>query len=212
MASDDLDLSAVLASRICHDLVGPVGAISNGLELLAEEDDPEMRSQAVDLLAHSADQAARRLTFYRLAFGASGGAEMAVALTEARGAAQRWLQGGRTTLDWPDAATTAELAKPQVRLLLNLLMVGAEALPRGGAVTIEVAADGGRLAVAAAGTGVSLEGSVAAALEGRAAPSTLMPRQLPAHLAARLARENGAVLRSEAGAEGLRFEAVWATR
>jgi histidine phosphotransferase ChpT len=209
VASDDLDLCAVLASRICHDLVGPVGAIGNGLELLAEEDDPQMRAQALDLLSHSADQAARRLTFYRLAFGASGGADMAVSLTEARGAAERWLQGGRTTLAWADADTAAELSKPRLRLLLNLLLVAVEALPRGGTVTVAIAAGGRQALVRAAGPGAAVEPAIDGALDGRAAAATLTPKQLPAYLAARLAAEQGATLNHGAAPGEVRLEAAF---
>lgn len=210
MASNDLDLAAVLASRICHDLVGPVGAIGNGLELLAEEDDAEMREQALDLLRHSADQAARRLTFYRLAFGASGGADMSVSLLDARTAATRWLEGGRTTLVWSDADVAPELTKPRLRLLLNLLLVAVEALPRGGTVTVRVTADSGRASLTAAGTNVTLEPATATALEGRVEAAVLTPKQLPAHLAARLATEQGATLTMHPGVGEVRFDVGFA--
>lgn len=208
MVNDDLDLCTVLTSRICHDVVGPVGAISNGLELLAEEDDPEMRQQALDLLVHSAEQASRRLTFYRLAFGASGGADMAVPVSEARTAAAHWLEGGRTTLAWPDEATTATLDKPRLRLLLNLLMVGVETLPRGGQVAVAVTDDGGRLDVVAAGANADVEPGLRAALDGQVAAAELAPKQVPAYLAARLATAVGGRLEVAAGAEETRFTAL----
>lgn len=84
---NQLDLAGLLASRLCHVLVGPVGAINNGLEVLVDEPDAEMRRQAIELLIHSAGEAARRLKFYRLAFGASGGDAVARNLSEAREAA-----------------------------------------------------------------------------------------------------------------------------
>ncbi|MEQ9642725.1 MAG: histidine phosphotransferase family protein [Alphaproteobacteria bacterium] len=207
MASDDLDLSAILASRICHDIVGPVGAIGNGLELLAEEDDPEMRQQALDLLTHSAEQAARRLTFYRLAFGASGGANVPVSLIEARDAAARWLEGGRTALAWPDDAIQAEMNKPRLRLLLNLLLVAVDALPRGGEVAVAVAADAARLEVVAAGTGAGVDGDLAAALDGCVDAGELTPKQLPAYLATRLAAALGGQVEYAADGEKARFTA-----
>jgi histidine phosphotransferase ChpT len=211
VASDDLDLSAVLASRICHDLVGPVGAIGNGLELLAEEDDPEMRQQALDLLAHSAGQATRRLTFYRLAFGASGGADVAVPLAEARSAAEQWLAGSRVRLDWPDASAdpAVDLTKPQLRLLLNLLIVGSEALPRGGTLQVAVA-DGAtvRLTVRAEGPGARVAPGLDSALEGATTAAELSPKMLPAHLAARLTAAHGGRLTYAGGAGELVLEAT----
>lgn len=207
MAGNDLDLSAILASRICHDLVGPVGAISNGLELLEDEDDAEMRAQALDLLNHSADQAARRLTFYRLAFGASGGADMTVSLREARETTLRWLEGSRTSLAWGEDDLAADLAKPRLRLLLNLLLTAVEALPRGGEVGVSVAADGGRVVLTARGGTVTLEPPTAAALDGRVEAAALTPKQLPAYLAARLAATLGARLSQSADPASLRLEA-----
>src|SRR5262245_66554930 len=104
MSEHDTLLANLLCSRLCHDLVGPVGAIGNGLEVLADEDDAEMRRQAIELLTFSAEEASRRLKFYRLAFGAAGGGEVALSLGEAREASRGLLTGGQVGLDWPDAA------------------------------------------------------------------------------------------------------------
>ena len=69
----DLDFAALLCSRLCHDLVSPVGAINNGLEILEEEKDASMREAVVDLITKSTQQTANKLQFFRLAFGAAGG-------------------------------------------------------------------------------------------------------------------------------------------
>ena len=70
----ELDLVAMLCSRLCHDLVGPISALANGVEVLQDDDDADMRDAAVELLAHSSKIASNRVKFYRMAFGASGGA------------------------------------------------------------------------------------------------------------------------------------------
>lgn len=143
-----------LVSRLCHDLVGPVGAIRNGLEVLEDawsEADASPKpndgggggsqnnfaADALKLMAHSADQASRRLQFYRLAWGRAGG-ESAGSFGPARDAASGWLEGGRLRLDW-EAATPPDAAAGRrgvVRLLLNLLLLAADLVPTGGTLTV----------------------------------------------------------------------------
>src|SRR5258708_37217221 len=84
LAMNDLDFAALLVSRVCHDLVSPVGAVVNGLEVLEDETDPAMRADALRLVASSAEQAAARLQFARIAFGAAGSAGAELVLTQAR--------------------------------------------------------------------------------------------------------------------------------
>src|SRR5258706_13839108 len=84
LAMNDLDFAALLVSRVCHDLVSPVGAVVNGLEVLEDETDPAMRADALLLVASSAEQAAARLQFARIAFGAAGSAGPGPDLTAAR--------------------------------------------------------------------------------------------------------------------------------
>ena len=162
----DLTLSALMCSRLCHDLVGPIGAIGNGIEMLAEEDDADMRQQALGLLAMSARQATGRLRFYRLAFGATGGDGTAVSLAEARAAALGLFEGEKVTIEWPvPPQGDPELQKNAVRLLLNLIVVAAATLMRGGNVGVDVAA-GRPLTVTAAGQTVRLDPEAAATLDG----------------------------------------------
>jgi len=185
---DDGELVALLCSRLCHDLVGPVGAIANGVEMLEMEDDPALKQEAVGLLAMSARQAIGRLRFYRLAFGASGGDDAPLPMAEAAAVAAELLQGGRVALDWPPGAVP-ELRKPAVRLLLNLVLLGAEGLGRGGDLSVRGAPDpagGVRVSVAGSGATVGLSGAVRSLLEsGRA--DELEPKASPALLVRRLA-------------------------
>ena len=136
-ALGDLELAALVSSRICHDVINPVSAISNGLEMLAEEPDEAMREAAMDLIRKSAAQASAKLQFARLAFGAAGSAGAEIDLREAEKVAREFLAGsGKHQVTWQGPAVT--LPKNKVKLLLNLVALGAVALPRGGVVNVEI--------------------------------------------------------------------------
>ena len=137
-ALGDLELAALVSSRICHDVINPVSAISNGLEMLDEEPDAAMREAAMDLIRKSAAQASAKLQFARLAFGAAGSAGAEIDLRDAEKVAREFLKGsGKHELVWQGPAVT--LPKNKVKLLLNLVALGVGALPRGGIVNVEIA-------------------------------------------------------------------------
>src|SRR5262245_35502794 len=135
-----LDLAALLCSRVCHDVISPVGAIVNGLEVLEDEKDASMRDFALDLINKSARQASARLQFARLAFGAAGSAGAAIDLGDAEQVAKGFISDDKTALFW--SAPRALLPKNKVKLLLNLLLVAVAAIPRGGSIDTNVAVDG----------------------------------------------------------------------
>lgn len=135
-AIGDLELAALISSRICHDVINPVGAISNGLEMLEEEPEAEMREQAMQLIRKSAHQAAAKLQFARLAFGAAGSAGAEIDLRDAEKVAREFVQSAKHSLAWQGPAAT--LPKNKVKLLLNLVALGLAALPRGGTIDVEV--------------------------------------------------------------------------
>ncbi|MCW5750618.1 MAG: histidine phosphotransferase [Alphaproteobacteria bacterium] len=193
----ELNLIAYLSSRLCHDLVGPIGALANGVEILADEDDPEMRREATELLAASAAEASRRLQYFRMAFGALGGLGERAAMAELRRAASGYFETGRTQLVFPaELVLPAELPKTEAKLLLNLLLVAQAALPRGGQV--EVTASGGDgFAVGASGPGARIEPSLALALQDRAGEIELNSHNAVAAYAARLAGSVGGRLQLE---------------
>lgn len=136
---EPLDFAALVCSRVCHDVIGPVGAIVNGLEVLEEDNDANMRDFALDLIRKSAKQAAARLQFARLAFGAAGSAGAAIDLADAESVARGMYSDEKTTLSW--SAPRALLPKNRVKLLLNLVVMAVSAIPRGGAVDVVVAGD-----------------------------------------------------------------------
>jgi histidine phosphotransferase ChpT len=136
-AIGDLELAALVSSRICHDVINPVAAISNGLEMLDEEPDQAMREAAMELIRKSAAQASAKLQFARLAFGAAGSAGAEIDLRDAEKVSRDFLAGsGKHQITWQGPAVT--LPKNRVKLLLNLVALGAGALPRGGTIDVEL--------------------------------------------------------------------------
>lgn len=133
---DELELAALLCSRVCHDVISPVGAIINGLEVLDEGDDEEMGRFAMDLIRKSAGQASAKLQFARLAFGAAGSAGASIDLGEAVQVAQRFANDDKTSLNW-DVVPVA-MPKDYVKIALNMVLVAISAIPRGGVINVEV--------------------------------------------------------------------------
>jgi histidine phosphotransferase ChpT len=137
---DALDLGALLCSRVCHDVISPVGAIVNGLEVLADEKDEGMREFAHDLIRKSAVTASARLQFARLAFGAAGSAGSSIDLGDAEQVARGIFNDDKTRLEWH--APRLLLPKNQVKLLLNMLVIAQSTIPRGGLVTLSLSGEG----------------------------------------------------------------------
>lgn len=191
----DVDFASLLCSRLCHDLVGPVGSIYNGVELLADEDDPEMRAKCLDLLADSAKQTANKLKFFRLAFGAAGGFGAQIDTREAKTALEGLFGDKRIELAWLVAAPS--LPKDAMKILLNLAMTAGDALLRGGRLNVAAEQRGAtiELAVRAEGDRILLDPDLRAALEGRTAFADLAPRAAAAFLVHTLTREAGATLK-----------------
>ena len=161
-AMDNLDFAALLCSRVCHDLISPVGAIVNGLEVMDEDKDEETKSFALDLIKKSAHQASAKLQFCRLAFGAAGSAGAQIELGDAEKAARGLIEDGKTTIVWN--LPRELVAKNRAKLLLNMLMVAVGAIPRGGTLTVDP--DGAGFRVTAAGLNARLASTAAELLSG----------------------------------------------
>jgi histidine phosphotransferase ChpT len=167
-----LDLAALLCSRVCHDLISPVGAIINGIEVLDEDKDAETRTFALDLIKKSAHVASAKLQFCRLAFGAAGSAGAQIDLGDAEKAARGLLEDGKTAIAWN--LPRELLPKNRVKLLLNMLMIAAGAVPRGGTLTVDPvpgAAAGGGFTVRASGLNARLTAATSELLAGSAIAS-----------------------------------------
>jgi histidine phosphotransferase ChpT len=157
-----LDLAALLCSRVCHDLISPVGAIVNGLEVLDEDKDEETKTFALDLIKKSAQQASAKLQFCRLAFGAAGSAGAQIELGDAEKVARGLIEDGKTTIVWN--LLREFVPKNRAKLLLNMLMVAVGTIPRGGVLTVDPAEGGYR--VAATGLNARLSPVTAELLAG----------------------------------------------
>ena len=132
----DLDLAALISSKICHDVIGPVGAIYNGLEILDEDDDLEAKSYAMDVIRNVTEQASARLQFARFAFGASGSAGAMIDLGTAEQISRGFIGQGKHKLVW--RGQPGLMGKDKVKLLLNLIASAITALPRGGEIDVSM--------------------------------------------------------------------------
>jgi histidine phosphotransferase ChpT len=187
----DLDLAALLCSRVCHDVISPVGAIANGLELMDDpETDAEMKATALDMVRSSAKTATAKLKFCRIAFGAAGSAGALIDLTEAGEVARAFVGEEKVKLDWQ--APRENRPKQEVKLLLNMLLIALAGIPRGGVVT--VTADGSNLAVRAKGERAKINEALASALAGAADLTTLDARLVQPYYARVLAEAAGLTL------------------
>src|SRR5690349_7922654 len=163
---DALDLAALLCSRVCHDLISPVGAIVNGLEVLEEEKDEATKEFALDLIKKSAGTASAKLQFCRIAFGAAGSAGAQIDLGDAEGISRGFFEDEKTKLSWnlPRALSP----KNRVKLLLNMLLIAGQAIPRGGRITVDPigAGDSMGFKVSASGTNAKVPPAVPPLLAG----------------------------------------------
>ena len=191
-----VDLASLLCSRLCHDLMSPVGALNNGIELLGDETDPEMREKCLELLADSARATANKLKFFRLAFGAGGGFADEIDTSEA----QAVLEGlfgaeGKVEVGW--VVESEKLPKGAVKLLLNLALLAGDALVRGGRLDVgaERADRAIELAVRAEGPRILLDPVLRETLATGAGNGSVEPRAAGAWLAHSLAAEGGGSLR-----------------
>jgi histidine phosphotransferase ChpT len=139
-APDALELAALLCSRVCHDLISPVGAIVNGLEVLDDNPKPEDREFALDLIRKSAKTASARLQFCRLAFGAAGSAGAQIDTGDAENMARGHLEDNKTKITWNPQRVL--MAKNKVKLLLNMLVIAQQTIPRGGVLTVDTVGEG----------------------------------------------------------------------
>jgi histidine phosphotransferase ChpT len=163
-----LELAALLCSRVCHDLISPVGAVVNGLEVLEEADDAETKTFAMELIQKSARSASAKLQFCRIAFGAAGSAGAQIDLGDAEGIARGFIEDEKTKLAWN--LTRALLPKNRVKLLLNMLIVATATIPRGGTLTVDSEGTGetSGFRITARGLNARIPQAVPGLLEGMA--------------------------------------------
>lgn len=207
---DPVEFASLLCSRLCHDLLSPVGALNNGIELLVDEHDPDMRARCLELLGESARASANKLKFFRLAFGAAGGFGESVDAREAKAAIEGLFGGdGRTEIGWMVDEPT--LSKPAIKALLNLALIAGDALVRGGKLDVGAESNGARteIVVRAEGPRLVLDPELRTALQGQVDAASLTPRAAAAWLIHRIVSDaKGSIQISEPDAPALVFGAT----
>lgn len=206
-----LRAAELLCSRLCHDLISPVAAISNGLELLAE-DDGSSSDEIGGLLNHSARQAAGRLMFYRTAYGLGGDQADSLTVADAAALVAGIADAEKVSFDWPDRSEIA-LGRIGIKLLLNAAMMALEAMPRGGRLSVALSGDPPTsIALDASGTGAALRPEVAAALAEGADVSALSARSVHSYFTAWLARGSGGRLSIETRPDSVHLDVEFPPR
>jgi len=198
------EFASLLCSRLCHDLLSPVGALNNGIELLADEHDPEMRARCLELLAESARASANKLKFFRLAFGAAGGFADVVDTREARVAIEGLFGGdGRIKLGW--MVDEPVMSKAALKVLLNLVLIAGDALVRGGSLDVgaEKQDEGLEIVVRAEGSRIVLDPELRRVLVGEMREDEVAPRAAAAWLAHSLVEEGGGQIQVADGEESI---------
>lgn len=193
----EIKLAEMLCTRLCHDLTGPIGAVNNGAEFLAEEGF-DLQSEAMQLVTSSAHEAVNRLMFYRQAYGRVNDHGEA-SLSEKKTLVMAFFAPTKITIDWPDSHTDASgisVSQKMARLLLNLLVVQAGALIKGGQVAIRVSEDAKAREFSIVGTGdvVKLDSETLQILQLETGEEMLSPKTCQAFLTAKLAQELNASL------------------
>jgi len=208
--TDDLRIAEMVCTRLCHDLTGPIGAVNNGAEFLNEEGF-DMQSQAVDLIVSSALEAVSRLQFFRQAYGRVNDQGEA-ALSEKKRITQDFFSGSKVVLDWPDQytdATTVSISNKMVRLMMNMIIIAAATLIKGGTISVklDIVQDNAKeVRITATGPMVKWETEMAQALEGKTVVDALTPKSVQPYLSWRLAKEINANITTSASDD--KFEII----
>ncbi|KQM73322.1 histidine phosphotransferase family protein [Sphingomonas sp. Leaf20] len=214
MTVSPVDFASLLCSRLCHDLLSPIGALNNGLELLADETDPTMRARCMELLADSARVSASKLKFFRLAFGAAGGFGEEVATREARAAIEGLIgENKRIELDWVVEVPT--MPKAAIKVLLNLVLIASESLVRGGRMEIGGEDNAGHLeiVVKVEGARLVLDPEIRRTLIEGQGSDEVTPRAAAAYMVHALVTESGGSMQVFEPDEGVMiFGAVFNAR
>lgn len=205
---DPLDLAALLSSRVCHDVISPVGAIVNGLEVLEEENDAEMRGHALALIKSSANEASARLQFCRLAFGAAGSKGASIDTGDAELVTRQLIADERTQLHW--SVPRVLMSKNKVKLLLNLCLLADAAIPRGGVISVSSSGDEDTVAfrIEAKGVNARVASNVPGLLEGETEEGAIDARAIQAYYAGLVAKSCGMRVVVTSGTELVTIDAV----
>ena len=202
---DGLDLAAMMCSRVCHDVIGPVGAINNGIEVLEDEQSVDMRDFALDLIKKSARQAAAKLQFARLAFGAGSATGGTMSLAEVEEVARGFIESDKMSLVW--SAPAAILDKNQVKLLANLLIIASTTIPRGGTISVSADPDAPRFEISCTGINGRIPNGVEAIIAGELPADGIDAHWIQPYHTYLLAKETGMRIAVDADGEAVTITA-----
>lgn len=195
----DFRVLEMLSSKVCHDIISPVGAINNGVELI-EDIGGSVTDDAMKLISSSATQAARRLRLFRMAYGKAG-SEDGVRLRDIRNTAVEYLADAKSKLEWAEDVNLEVLsaARGGLKLLLNAIMLAEEALSHGGMIRVEILAqtESNGVVVTATGSHALLSENARAALDGVVEVEGITPRTVHAYFTGRLAEHYGLSLSAQ---------------
>lgn len=192
----DSTILELMASRVCHDLISPVGAVSNGVEFLQEDMDSADVGDAISLIAMSAESAAARLQVFRLAYG-TGGRDATIKPADVHKIFGDLLAcENKVTQDWDPHAVFAEYDRPEgfSKLLICGLMLAQEALPKGGVIRVTHDASSATTTITAGGNDANIRPQVDAALNLKLDPSVIDPRLVHPYIVGVLAAQYGHVI------------------
>lgn len=200
------EVAELLFSRLCHDLVSPVGAVNNGMELLRGED-PGAENEIMDMIANSGHEAAARLKFFRAAYGRGGEIDGLSHMSPVHEIAAGLFTGTRVRLVWPESGQELPrpLSKQATKLLLNLILLAAAVLPLGGdiVVRLEMVGDSFKAEVSAVGERAALNDVMKSTISGTGDVKDLEPATVQAYFTAYLSRIGGGKIAvSESAGEG----------
>lgn len=207
--SSAVDLASLLCSRLCHDMLSPIGAMSNGIELLADERDAVMREKCMELLEQSARTSANKLKFFRLAFGAAGGYGEMIEIAEPREAIEGLLSANsRIAANW--ALADNKLPKDAVKILLNFAHIAIDALLRGGTLDIgaEMRDSGTEIVIRASGEKLAFDEDIGRALQGTLPAESISGRTAPAYMIQQMVQDAGGKIQYHYGDGSLVLGAV----
>ena len=187
----DLRVLELLCSRICHDLISPVTAINNGMELL--DDDPgDMLNDIRDLLMNSASEGAGKLQYFRLAYGLGGDPHGEIGIGSAADLTVRLEKHEKSSITWP-ADRERMLPRLTIKSAMNMVLMAIEALPRGG--EIKVSFDNGGIQVTAAGQGARVEEDSLKTLAKGASVENVTPRSIQTFFTGQVVAAAGGALK-----------------
>ena len=198
---DPAKLSAFIASRICHDLVSPVSSVTNALDLMAEPGNEEMQQQATELLHDGAEKAAARIQFLRYAYGSMGLGDGAADMHQAKTLTEDFLKGHRPSVEWD--IETEHFSFSHARLMMNLLLMGIDCLPRGGVINVRVRDEAGgmTLTLTCDGMRAKLKDATAKAIMGEEPEEGWGPETVQPYFARMISDGLGGALTAKANNE-----------